>query len=96
MVKQHNIAKTESKCFGNLRAGLLLSVKVILYSGAVQHITGVCLSVRSRGFDSSFVIRRTDGAESHTTQRFPFYSPFLLEVKPLRVQTAKRKGGTRE
>ncbi len=66
----------------NFSKGSLLSVKMLLRDSANTELTltGVCLGVKHKGFDSTFVLEHlTNGV--HAIQKFPLYSPFILSVK---------------
>lgn len=77
------IKKKQKKTLQSLtiKTGFLLSIKTILYNGAIQEITGICLSIKNKGLDSFFILQRNVGSESHIIQKFLLYSPFIIEIK---------------
>jgi ribosomal protein L19 len=64
-----------------MKAGSLLSIKTAVYGGAIQEITGICLSIKNKGLDSFLILQRNVGSESHIIQKFLLYSPFVIAIK---------------
>lgn len=85
---------TENKSIPDFKAGDTLSVHVKIVEGnneRIQVFEGLCIAIRNKGYNSSFVVRKL----SHNVgveRVFPLYSPRvdkIVVVKRGRVRRAK-------
>jgi len=85
--------KELKKLFGNkqlntkFKVGDIIVIKrigLLTYKKNKQTIIGICIkkTLKTNSLNSSFVLRYID-ANVVVDQRFPLYSPFLLEIKKI-------------
>lgn len=74
------------------KAGDTLAVNVRISEGKterIQRFEGVCIAVKNRGLNSSFIVRKISHGES-VERIFPLYSPKIESIKVVRRGIVRR------
>jgi len=85
-------AAAQGKEIPNFRAGDTIRVDVRIKEGAnerIQAFEGVCIGRKTRGINSSFVVRKISNGEG-VERVFPIYSPLVAAITVVRKGSVRR------
>ena len=82
----------QDKTYPKFSPGDTVKVNVKISEGAnerIQTFEGVCIAIRRRGPDSSFIVRKISHGEG-VERQFPFYSPKVDSIELVRRGIVRR------
>jgi len=82
----------EGKSYPVFAPGDTIRVNVKISEGAnerVQSFEGVCIAIKRRGLDSSFIVRKLSHGEG-VERQFPLYSPRIDSIEMVRRGIVRR------
>ena len=82
----------EGKRYDKFSYGDTVKVNVRIVEGSAERIQafeGVCIAIRTRGLQSSFVVRKISHGEG-VERRFPLYSPRIESIETIKRGIVRR------
>lgn len=86
-------SQLKDKQVPNFKAGDTVKVGITIKEGdktRIQYFEGVCISIRGRGANKSFTVRKIGANNIGVEKIFPLYSDVLASIKVVRLGRVRR------